>query len=72
MILGCDLIHKLGLKLKFNDDTPLIIWEDLKVPMVPCGHWTPTQIDEVFATIVKLPLTLQQAEKSLKRKVQVC
>jgi hypothetical protein len=39
MILGRDLIHKLGLiDLKFNDNTPAIIWEDFKVPMVPCGH----------------------------------
>jgi hypothetical protein len=58
MILGCDLIHKLGLDLKFNDDTPAIIWEDVEVPMVPCGHWTPAQIDEAFATILELPLTL--------------
>jgi hypothetical protein len=42
MILGCDLIRKLGLDLKFNDNTPAIIWEDVKVPMVvPHQHWTP-------------------------------
>jgi hypothetical protein len=41
MILGRDLIRKLGLDLKFNDDTPAIIWEDVEVPMVPHGHWTP-------------------------------
>jgi hypothetical protein len=51
MILGCDLIFKLGLDLKFNDDTPAIIWEDVEVPMVPRGHWTPARIDEAFATI---------------------
>jgi hypothetical protein len=49
MILGRDLICKLGLDLKFNDDTPAIIWEDVEVPMVPRGHWTPAQIDEAFS-----------------------
>jgi hypothetical protein len=58
MILGCNLIRKLGLDLKFNDNTPAIIWEDVEVPMVPCGHWTPAQIDEAFATILEPPLTL--------------
>jgi hypothetical protein len=38
MILGCDLICKLGLDLKFNDNTPAIIWEDEEEPMVPHGH----------------------------------
>jgi hypothetical protein len=58
MILGRDLIRKLGLDLKFNDHTPAIIWEDVEVPMVPRGHWTPARIDEAFATILELPLTL--------------
>jgi hypothetical protein len=58
MIIGCNLIRKLGLDLKFNDDTPAIIWEDVEVPMVPHGHWTPAQIDEAFATILEPPLTL--------------
>jgi hypothetical protein len=58
MIFGCDLIHKLGLDLKFNDDTPAIIWEHIEVPMVPHGHWTPAQIDKAFATILQLPSTL--------------
>jgi hypothetical protein len=58
MILGCNLIHKLGLDLKFNDDTPAIIWEDVEVPMVPHGHWTPARIDEAFATILEPPSTL--------------
>jgi hypothetical protein len=43
MILGRDLIRKLGLDLKFNNDTPAIIWDDLEVPMVPRGHWTPAE-----------------------------
>jgi hypothetical protein len=68
MILGRDLIRKLGLDLKFNDDTPAIIWEDVEVPMVPCGHWTPAQIDEAFATILEPPSTLQQAETNFKEK----
>ncbi len=58
MILGHDLIRKLGLDLKFSDDTPAIIWEDVEVPMVPHGHWTPAQIDEAFAKILELPSTL--------------
>jgi hypothetical protein len=58
MILGCDLIRKLGLDLKFNDDTPANIWEDVEVPMVPRGHWTPAQIDEAFTTILEPPSTL--------------
>jgi hypothetical protein len=58
MILGHDLIHKLGLDLKFNDNTPAIIWEDIEVPMVPHGHWTPAQIDEAFVIILELPSTL--------------
>jgi hypothetical protein len=29
-ILGHDLICKLGLDLKFNDDSPAIIWEDIE------------------------------------------
>jgi hypothetical protein len=68
MILGCDLIHKLGLDLKFNDDTPAIIWEDIEVPMVPHGHWIPAQIDEAFATILEPPSTLRQAETSFEEK----
>jgi hypothetical protein len=68
MILGHDLIHKLGLDLKFNDDTPAIIWEDVEVPMVPHRHWTPAQIDEAFATILEPPLTLRQAETNFKEK----
>jgi hypothetical protein len=67
MILGRDLIRKLGLDLKFNDDTPAIIWEDVEVPMVPHGHCTPAQINKAFATILVLPLTLRQAEKSFER-----
>jgi hypothetical protein len=38
MILGRNLIRKLGLDLKFNDDTRAIIWEDVEGPMVPHGH----------------------------------
>jgi hypothetical protein len=68
MILGRDLIHKLGLDLKFNDDTPAIIWEDVEVPMVPRGHWTPAQIDEAFATILEPPSTLRQAETNFEEK----
>jgi hypothetical protein len=52
------LIYKLGLDLKVNDDNPIIIWEDVKVPMVPHGHWMPAQIDEAFATILEPLLTL--------------
>jgi hypothetical protein len=66
MILGRDLIHKLVLDLKFNDDTPAIIWKDVEVPMVPHGHWTPAQINEAFATILELPLTLRQAETNFE------
>jgi hypothetical protein len=68
MILGRDLIRKLGLDLKFNDDIPAIIWEDVEVPMVPHGHWTPAQIDEAFAAILEPPSTLRQAEKSFEEK----
>jgi hypothetical protein len=68
MILGCDLIRKLGLDLKFNDNTPAIIWEDVEVPMVPHGHWIPAQIDKAFVTILEPPLTLRQAEKSFKER----
>jgi hypothetical protein len=68
MILGCDLIGKLGLDLKFNDDTPAIIWEDVEVLMVPRGHWAPAQIDEAFATILEPPLTLRQAETNFEEK----
>jgi hypothetical protein len=68
MILGCDLIRKLGLDLKFNDDTPIIIWEAVEVTMVPLGHWTPAQIDKAFATILEPPLTLWQAETSFEEK----
>jgi hypothetical protein len=49
-------------------DTPVIIWKDVKVPMVPCGHWTPAQIDEAFATILEPPSTLRQAEKNFEEK----
>jgi hypothetical protein len=58
MILGCNLICKIGLDLKFNDNTPAIIWEDIEVPMFPHGDWTPTQIDEEFATMLEMPSTL--------------
>jgi hypothetical protein len=68
MILGGDLIRKLGLDLKFNNDTPAIIWEDVEVPMVPRGHWTPARIDEAFATILEPPSTLRQAETSFEEK----
>jgi hypothetical protein len=36
--------------------------------MVPCGHWTPAQIDEAFATILELPSTLRQAETNFEEK----
>jgi hypothetical protein len=68
MILGHDLIRKLGLDLKFNDNTPAIIWKDVEVPMVPHEHWTPAQINEAFATILELPLTLRQAETNFEEK----
>jgi hypothetical protein len=68
MILGRDLIRKLGLDLKFNDDTPAIIWEDVEVPMVPRGHWTPARIDEAFAMILEPPSTLRQAETNFEEK----
>jgi hypothetical protein len=58
MILGCNLICKIGLDLTFNDNPPAIIWEDIEVPMFPCGHWTPTQIDKAFATMLEMPSTL--------------
>jgi hypothetical protein len=68
MILGRNLIRKLGLDLKFNDNTPAIIWEDVEVPMVTHGHQTPAQIDEAFATILELPSTLRQAETNFEEK----
>jgi hypothetical protein len=34
--------------------------------MVPHGHWTPAQINEAFATILELPLTLRQAETNFE------
>jgi hypothetical protein len=49
-------------------DTPVIIWEDVEVPMVPHGHWTPAQIDKAFTTILEPPSTLQQAETSFEEK----
>jgi hypothetical protein len=54
---------KLGLDLKFNNDTPAIIWEDVKVPMVPHGHWTPARIDEP---------PYDKQKPTSKRKAQVC
>jgi hypothetical protein len=68
MIFGRDLICKLGLDLKFNDNTPATIWEDVEVPMVPHGHWTPARIDEAFATILEPPSTVRQAETSFEEK----
>jgi hypothetical protein len=52
----------------FVMDTPVIIWEDVEVPMVPHGHWTSAQIDKAFATILELPSTLRQAETSFEEK----
>jgi hypothetical protein len=73
MILGCNMICKLlGHDLKLNDDTPAIIWEDVEVPMVPCGQWNPAQIDEAFATILEPPSTYDKQQKASKRKAPVC
>jgi hypothetical protein len=43
MILGRDLICKLGLNVKFNDDTPIVICADVDMTMVRRGHWTPAR-----------------------------
>jgi hypothetical protein len=59
MILGCDLIHKLGLNLKFNDDTPISY--DLGRCLNTYGpSWTQdtSPNDETFPTILELPTTL--------------
>jgi hypothetical protein len=56
MILGHDLICKLGLDLKFNDETPATIWEDVEVPMVPHGDWTPAQMTKHLQQFLNCPL----------------
>jgi hypothetical protein len=53
MILGHDLICKLGLDLKFNDETPATIWEDVEVPT---WRLDPSPNDKAFATILELPI----------------
>ena len=69
LILGCNVICKLGLKLNFRDDTPVILWDDVAVPMVHCGQWTPARIDEAFATASAPPsLMLQCAEDNFNNK----
>ena len=69
LILGRDLIRKLGLKLNFCDDTPVILWDDVAVPMhqVPRGHWTPACIDEAFTATSAPPSKLQCAEDNFNK-----
>jgi hypothetical protein len=68
LILGRDLIRKLGLELNFRDETPAIIWDDVAVPMVPRGHWTPARIDEAFAAANEPPSALKRAEDNFDNK----
>ena len=58
----------MGLELNFCDDTPVILWDDVTIPMVPHGHWTPTHIDEAFATASAPPLMLQHVEDNFDKK----
>jgi hypothetical protein len=40
MIIGQDIMRKLGLNLNFYNETPVITWNKLSVPMVKHGFWT--------------------------------
>jgi Reverse transcriptase (RNA-dependent DNA polymerase) len=68
LILGCDLIHKLGLELNFCNETPVILWDDVAMPMVPHGHWTPARINKAFATANEPLSTLKCAEENFDNK----
>ena len=66
MILGRDLIRKLRLDLNFKEDVPLIVWEDIGVPMVKRGYWTRERLKETF--LVQDNPTLQTAEENFENK----
>jgi hypothetical protein len=46
MIIGQDIMRKLGLNLNFYGKTPVITWNELSVPMVKHGFWTHDRIED--------------------------
>jgi hypothetical protein len=72
MILGCNLIHKLGLDLKFNDDTQAIIWEDIEVPMVPQDTGPQLKLMKPSQQFLNCLLPYDKQKQASKRKAQVC
>ena len=68
IILGYDLICKLGLESNFKDNPPVIQWEDITVPMIPHCDWTLACIDEAFTAIMAPLSTLQHAKSNFDNK----
>jgi hypothetical protein len=66
MIIGRDIIRKLGLNLNFYDEIPVISWNELSVPMAKRGFCTTNNIQEMFHDNSKT--TLKKAEENFERK----
>jgi Retroviral aspartyl protease len=66
MIIGRDIIRKLGLNLNFYDEIPVISWNELSVPMVKRGFWITNKLQETFH--VNNKTTLEKAEENFEGK----
>jgi hypothetical protein len=72
MILGRDLIRKLGLDLKFNDDTPAIIWEDVEVPISLVDTGPQPESTKHLQPFLNRFQPYDKLKRASKRKAQVC
>jgi hypothetical protein len=69
MIIGRDLLLKLGMTIDFNtNEPPSIKWEEAAVPMVKRGTWTQHTVEETFKLQQKESTTLQKAEQNFENK----
>ena len=64
MVIGCDLMTELGLKINFTDN--VIIWDDVATPMKTRGFLSnSTNLQNVFELVTE-PSVLQWAEQRQK------
>jgi RNase H-like domain found in reverse transcriptase/Reverse transcriptase (RNA-dependent DNA polymerase)/Retroviral aspartyl protease len=64
MVIGCDLMTELGLKINFTDN--VIIWDDVATPMKTRGFLSnSTNLRNVFELVTE-PSVLQQTEQRQK------
>lgn len=76
-LLGRDFIHAFEIDLLNSSKPPVIVWDDVSVPMVKRGTWTRETIAENFSTMdvshafYQVPI-IEEAERNFEQRVEVC